>query len=131
MPRSPPVGFVIKIIVNAVALWVAAAILPGIMLGDGDDSTARNVGTALLVGAILGVINVAIKPILAILSLPLIVLTLGLFLVIVNALMLGLLSWLSDQLDLAFHVQDFFWDAVLGAIIVSIVSWAVSIVIPS
>ena len=131
MPRSPPVGFVIKIIINAIALWAAAAILDGITLGEGDDSTARNIGTALLVGAIFGVINIAIKPILSILSLPFIVLTLGLFLVIINALMLGLLSWLSGQFDLAFHVQDFFWDAVLGAIIVSIVSWAVSVVLPS
>ncbi len=130
MPRSPTVGFVIKIIINAIAIWVAAAILNGITLGDSDDSTARNIGTALLVGAIFGVINIAIKPILSILSLPFIVLTLGLFLVVINALMLGLLSWLSDQFNLAFHVQDFFWDAVLGAIIVSIVSWAVSTVLP-
>ncbi len=118
-------GLVIKIAVNAVAIWVAAAILDGIALG-GSDSNAKDIGTALLVGAIFGVINAIAKPILAILSLPLIVLTLGLFLVVINAALLSFLSWLCDKLDLSFHVQDFFWDAILGAIIISIVSWALS-----
>jgi putative membrane protein len=116
----------LRVVINAVALWVAAALLSGIDLGE-DGDVGKTILTALVVGAIFGVINTFVKPILTLLSLPFILLTLGLFLIIVNALMLWFLSWLSDQLDLAFHVDDFFWSAIWGALIVSIVSWALSI----
>ena len=86
--------------------------------------------TALIVGAIFGIVNAIVKPILTILSIPFILITLGLFLIVINALMLGLTSWLADVFDLSFHVADFFWDAVFGAVIVSLVSWAISVVVP-
>jgi putative membrane protein len=63
------------------------------------------------------------------LALPLFILTLGLITLVINALMLLLTSWLADKLDLSFHV-DGFWTAVLGALIVSIVSWALHVVLP-
>lgn len=65
------------------------------------------------------------------LSIPLIVLTLGLFLFVINAFMLSLTSWVSGLLDLDFHVESFFWDAVLGSIIISIVSMVVGALLPS
>jgi putative membrane protein len=120
------VKILLRVVINAVALWVAAWLVSGIELGE-DGDAGRTVITALLVGAIFGIVNAFVKPILTILSLPFVIVTLGLFLVIINAAMLSFTSWLSDQFDLAFHVDDFFWDAILGAIIVSLVSWALSL----
>lgn len=116
----------LRVAINAVAIWVASALLSGIDLGE-DGNVGRTILTALLVGAIFGIVNTIVKPILTLLSLPFIVVTLGLFLVVINALMLSFTSWLADRLDLAFRVDDFFWDAIWGAIIISIVSWALSI----
>ena len=119
----------VRVAINAIALWVAALVVGGITLGD-PDNIGSTILTALLVGAIFGVVNVIVKPILTILSIPFIIITLGLFLIIINALMLGLTSWLADLFDLPFHVNDFFWDAILGAIVVSLVSWVLSFAIP-
>jgi putative membrane protein len=62
--------------------------------------------------------------------LPFIILTLGLFTLVVNALMLQLTSWFAEQLGLAFHVQEFFWDAVLGSIVITFVSMILNLVLP-
>lgn len=74
-------------------------------------------------------VNVIVKPVVKLLSLPLFIVTLGLFTLVVNALMLMLTSWLAKQFDLSFHVDNF-WTAVVGALIISIVSWAVNMVLP-
>jgi len=99
-------NFVIRTIINGIALWIAAFLIDGIEFGQGA-STGETVTTVLLV---------------ALVSLPFIILTLGLFVFIVNALMLWLTSWLSEKLGLAFHVQEFFWDAVLGSLVITFVS---------
>jgi putative membrane protein len=119
----------VRVVINAVALWVAALVVDGITLGEPND-TGTTVLISLLVGAIFGIVNVIVKPILTILSIPFIIVTLGLFLIVINALMLGLTSWLADLFGLPFHVSDFFWDAILGAIIVSVVSWGMSFLVP-
>jgi len=129
VPPSGLVKILIRVIINAIALWVAAWLIAGITLGE-DGDTGNTILTAVVVGVIFGLINTFVRPILTLLSIPFIIVTLGLFLVIINAGMLMLTSWLADQLDLAFHVNDFFWSAIWGAIIVSIVSWALSIAIP-
>ena len=85
---------------------------------------------ALGVAVIFGVLNAVVKPILQVLSLPFIVLTLGLFLIVVNAIMLALTSWLSGVLGLDFHVQSFFWDAVLGSLIISAVGVVTGMMLP-
>ena len=82
------------------------------------------------VAAVFGVVNAVVRPLAQLLSLPFIVLTLGLFLVVVNALMLLLTSWLAGVLGLDFRVDDFWWDAVLGAVIVSAVSMVVGMLLP-
>ena len=114
-------NFVIKTVINGVALWIAALLIDGIEFGRGS-STWETVWTVLLVALVFGVLNTFVRPIAKLLSLPLIILTLGLFVFIVNALMLWLTSWLSEKLGLAFHVQEFFWDAVLGSLIITFVS---------
>jgi len=123
-----------RLLVNAAALLVAAWLLPGITvtaftdLGSGPVSdAARNhqtlstVLTLVVVAAIFGVVNAVVKPVAKLVGLGLIILTLGLMLFVINALMLLLTSWIAGQLGVPFHV-DGFWTAVLGGIILSIVS---------
>ena len=120
-------NFVVKTIANAGALAVAVWLLDKITLTG--DSTGKKVGTLIVVALIFGVVNFLVKPIVKLFSLPLVILTLGLFTLVVNALMLLLTSWLADKFDLSFHVEGF-WTAVLGGLIISIVSWALHIVLP-
>ncbi|MGV9449743.1 phage holin family protein [Streptomyces sp. NPDC003635] len=120
-------NFVVKTIANAGALAVAVWLLDKITLTG--DSTGKKAGTLLLVALIFGLVNSLVKPVVNLLSLPLLILTLGLFTLVVNALMLLLTSWLADVLDLSFHVEGF-WTAVLGGLIISIVSWALNVALP-
>ena len=110
----------IKIGVNAVALWVAALVIPGIHLGEDADQLSNRLLTIVLVALLFGVINALVKPIAMLFSLPFIILTLGLFLLVVNAAMLLLTAWVADQFDIGFTV-DGFWVAVVGALVISLV----------
>ncbi len=123
-------NFLIRVGVNGVALWVAALVLPGINLAEGDVGWGRKLWTIFFVAVIFGVVNAIIKPIAQLLSLPFIVLTLGLFIFIVNAFMLQLTEWVSGWLDLSFSIDQFFWDAIFGAIIITLVSWVLNVVLP-
>ncbi|MET9292167.1 phage holin family protein [Streptomyces sp. NPDC003077] len=120
-------NFLVKTIANAAALAVATWLLKDITLTG--ENTGRKVLTLVLVALLFGVVNFIVKPVVKLLSFPLFVLTLGLFTLVVNALMLLLTSWLAGKLDLSFHVQGF-WTAVLGGLIISIVSWALHVVLP-
>jgi putative membrane protein len=120
------VGILIRVVVNAVALWVAALLIDGIDVTA--ESTAGKIGTLLAVGAIFGLVNAVLKPLALLLSLPLLVVTLGLFALVVNALLFWLIAAISDGLGLEFQV-DGFWSAFWGAIVVSVVSWLLSIVV--
>lgn len=122
-------SFLIKVIVNGVALWLTSLILNGIVFEDTSDTTAL-VLTIGAVGLIFGVLNAVIKPILFVLSLPVMVLTLGLFTFILNAIMLWLTSWVAGWFDLGFYVESFWWDAVLGALIITIISMILNAVLP-
>lgn len=122
-------AIVIRTLVNALALWIAAWIVPGIEFGQNKEWTSV-VGTVVVVALVFGLINALVKPIVHLFSLPLIWLTLGLFTVVVNALMLMLTSWIADSAGLAFHVDGFFWSAVLGAIVISVVSMILNVVVP-
>jgi putative membrane protein len=112
---------------NAVALAAAAWLLAGIRF-TGATSGSAELGDKLVplvvVAAILGVITSVVKPVLKVLSLPFILLTLGLFLLVINALLLLLTGWVADGLDVGFHV-DGFWTAVGGSIVITVVTWAV------
>lgn len=119
----------IKVLVNGIALWLAALVVSGINFG-ADSSLGQKLLTILIVAVIFGVLNAVLKPIVKFFSLPLIILTLGLFTFIINALMLQLTSWFADKLNLAFHVDEFFWDAVLGAIVITFVSMILHMILP-
>jgi putative membrane protein len=118
---------VVWILVNVLALGAAALLFDGITVTGADRS--EQIVTLVIVGAIFGAITSFVKPVIALFSLPVIVLTFGLFLLVINALMLLLTSVIADGLDLGFHV-DGFVTAVLGSIVISIVSALVSIVLP-
>lgn len=119
--------FILTVATNALALWVAIWLIEGITL-TGSNRNDELV-SLLLVGAILGIVNSIIRPIVNFLSLPLIILSLGLMLVVTNALMLLLTSRISGELELGFHVEDF-WTAVLGAIVVSISTMVIDLILP-
>lgn len=110
--------FLLRLLINAAALWVA------IQLVDGIDHRG-SLWSLLFVALVFGVLNTSIRPLLKLLSLPLLILTLGLFIFVINALMLMLTSWVSSLLGLGFYVGGF-WDAFLGGLIVSIVSLLLS-----
>jgi len=113
-------GFIIAVLVNAAALWVAVQLL------DGLDFSGEWYQWAIL-ALVFGVVNAVVKPILKILTLPITVITLGLFLLVLNALMLYLTSWLAGLLGLTFTIGGFL-DALLGAIVIALVgtvlNWA-------
>ena len=112
---------IIQILVNAAALWVAVQITDM-------DWTGAEVWQFLLVAVIFSLVNTFIRPILRIITLPITAVTLGLFLIVINALMLLLTGWISDQLDLGFMVNGIV-PALLGAIVISIVSWVLSLIV--
>lgn len=114
-------GFLLRLLVNAVALWVATQVVTGVHY-EGD------VLPFLVVALIFGVINATLRPLTKLVTCPLILLTLGLFTFIVNGLMLWLTSGLAESLGLGFHV-DSYWAAFLGAIVVSIVSTLLSMTV--
>ncbi|MFD5447004.1 phage holin family protein [Streptomyces sp. NPDC003470] len=120
-------NFLVKTVANAGALAVAVWLLDKITLTGG--STGEKAATLIVVALVFGVVNMLVKPIVRVLTFPLFVLTLGLFTLVVNALMLLLTSWLADVLDLSFHVEGF-WTAVLGGLIISVVSWALNAFLP-
>ncbi|GAA2174008.1 phage holin family protein [Arthrobacter parietis] len=120
--------FIVRVLINALALWVAAWLLPGIEVGSeaatevATNDTVGSVLSYLFVGLIFGVVNALVRPVVSLLSLPLTILTLGLFTIVINAGMLMLTSWLTSFTPIDFVVDDFFWTAILGAIIISLVS---------
>jgi putative membrane protein len=118
---------ILTVLANAIALWVAAVLIDGISFGGEGGGLAL---TVILVAALFGVLNAVVKPVLKLLSLPLVILTLGLFLLVVNALMLSLTSWLAGVLGLEFTVESFFWDAVLGALIISVIGVLTDMLLP-
>ncbi|WHM37709.1 phage holin family protein [Streptomyces sp. BPTC-684] len=120
-------NFVVKTLANAAALAVAIWLVKNITLTG--DSTGKKALTLILVALLFGVVNFIVKPVVKFLSFPLFILTLGLITFVINALMLLLTSWLAGKLDLNFHVEGF-WTALLGGLIISIVSWALNVVLP-
>ena len=123
-------NFLIRTGVNAVALWVAAILLDGIVLAEDDTTFASKFTTIILVALIFGVVNAVVKPIAKVLAFPAIVLTLGLFTFIVNAFLLQLTEWIANPLGLSFVITEFWWDAVLGALVITIVSMVLNWVLP-
>ncbi len=106
---------IIRILINAVSLWAAATLIDGITL-------SSDVVSVLVVAAVFGLVNAFLKPIAQVLSFPLIILTLGLFTLVVNAVMLQITDALTSGINV-----DGFWTAIWGGVVISLVSWALSV----
>src|SRR5262245_37030568 len=116
-------SLIVRLLINALALLAAAWLVPGIHLSAARGSaTTHDWLTLVIVALIFGVVNAIIRPIVLLLTLPLNILTLGLFTFVVNALMLLLTSWIATGMELGFRV-DGFWPALVGALIISVVSF--------
>lgn len=111
--------FLLRLLATAAALWVAELIVPGITY------TGGAIGL-LVVALVFGFVNAIVRPVLKVLTCPLVVLTLGLFIFVLNGLMLWLTSALAQSLGIGFHVAGF-WAALVGAIIVGIVSMVLNL----
>lgn len=121
------VAFLIRVVVVAVALAVAAWLVDGITLGGA--TTWSRVGTLVVVALIFGIVNAILKPVIKVLSCPLYILTLGLFGLVVNALLFWLVGTFSSRIGLPFEVAGF-WPGFWGAIVVTIVGFVLHLIIP-
>ena len=110
----------IRLIINGIALYVATRLVPGLTF-DGQWTTIA------IVAFIFGLVNALVRPLLEVLTCPLVILTLGLFTFVINALMLLLTGWIADQFGLGFHVGGFV-SALVGALVVSVVSFVLTLV---
>jgi putative membrane protein len=115
--ETPPMKLILRVVVNALALGAAAWLVPGIRAG--------SVTSLLLIALVFGVLNALVRPFLKLLSCPLLILTLGLFTLILNAVMLLMTARLGQAFGIDFRV-DGFWTAFLGALVVSVVSVVLS-----
>ena len=106
-------GFLLRLLIAALGLWLASELVPGIVI----EGAWTLLGAALL----LGIVNAIVRPLLVILTLPITVVTLGLFLLVINAATLGLVAWMLDNVTIAG-----FWPALFGAMIVSDTGWLAS-----
>lgn len=120
--------FLITLLVNAVALWVAASIVTGVQVVPYAQDTGAVVATYLLVALIFGLVNTFVGTVLRFLTFPLYILTLGLFSLIVNGALLMLAAWVSGFLGFGL-VVDGFWDGVLGALVLGIVAWLLGLLL--
>jgi putative membrane protein len=122
------VGFLLRAALTGLALWVVTLIVPGISF-IGAESTLAEVGIIFVVAVIFGLVNAIIKPIVQLISIPLYILTLGLFHIVINALMLWITSWITEHTThWGLFIDDFWWTAIWAAIVLSIVSWLLSLV---
>lgn len=128
-------SFIVRVLINGLALWIASWILPGLDISTSAATEAvANTGVSqgtetigivlayLFIGLIFGVVNAFVRPLVSFLSLPITILTLGLFTIVINAAMLYLTSWLSSYTPVNFTIDSFFWTAVLAAIIITLIS---------
>jgi putative membrane protein len=120
-------GLLIRLVINAVALWITTLVVPGINVSG--STATRTVLTILAVAAIFGLVNAILKPIIKVVGCVFYILTLGLIAFVVNALLFLFVDWLSGKLDLPFTI-DGFWPAFWGAIVMTVVSWLLSLIIP-
>ncbi|MBV9320691.1 MAG: phage holin family protein [Mycobacterium sp.] len=121
--------FLIRAAVTGFALWVVTQVVHGISFVGGDTRLQR-LGIIFVVAVIFGLVNAIIKPIVQILSIPLYILTLGLFHIVINAFMLWITAWITGHTThWGLQIDHFWWTAIWAAIVLSVVSWVLSLVV--
>jgi len=120
------IKFLVKVVILAAAFYVLTrfTVLPGLTVDPNENGPLGAFGTYLWIGLLFGLVNALVGPILRLLSLPFVVLTLGLFLLVVNAALLGLTALITDRLQV-----DGFLTALLGGLILAVVGWAADLVL--
>lgn len=119
--------FLLRASLTGLALWIVTLVVNGIRFVGGD-STWQRVGIIFVVAVVFGLVNAVIKPIVQLISIPLYILTLGLIHVVINALMLWITSWITENTThWGLAIDDFWWTAIWAAIVLSIVSWLLSL----
>ncbi|MDX1885132.1 phage holin family protein [Mycolicibacterium sp. 120270] len=122
-------AFLLRVALTGFALWIVTLLVSGIDFV-GRDTTLQRIGIILFVALIFGLVNAIIKPIVQIISIPLYILTLGLIHIVINALMLWITSWITEHTThWGLYIDDFWWTAIWASIVLSIVSWVLSIVV--
>ena len=122
-------AFLLRVALTGFALWIVTLVVSGIDFVGGD-TTVQRIGIILFVALIFGLVNAIIKPIVQIISLPLYILTLGLIHIVINALMLWITSWITENTThWGLYINDFWWTAIWAAIVLSVVSWALSLIV--
>jgi putative membrane protein len=119
---------VLRVVITAVAIWLASLWLDGIEIARAS-STPEQILTVLVIAVVFVLVNAVVRPIVSFLSTPLYILTLGLFILVVNALMLMLTGWLTSFTRWGLTV-DGFWTAVWGALIISVATWVMALLVP-
>ena len=120
----------IRVLINSLALWLTTLIVPGVAVrAFAPGETLQTVLTYLLVGLVFGVVNGVIGNFIRIVAFPIYILTLGLIAIVVNALLLLLVAWLTSFLGFGLTVDGFLWAGVLGAIVLGLLSWIISILL--
>lgn len=124
-------SLLLRACVTGLALWWVTRMVPGIHFVFVDGSTQlERVGIILVVAFIFGLVNAIIKPIVQLFAIPLYILTLGLIHIVINAWMLWITSWITENTThWGLFIDDFWWTAIWAAIVLSIVSWALSLVV--
>lgn len=120
-------GLLVRLLISALALWVTTLLVPGIEV-DGGSTTDKAV-TLVVVALIFGVVNAVIKPLIKVVGCVFYILTLGLFALVVNALLFLLTDRIAGAFNLPFHISGF-WAAFWGAIVMAVVTWAISVLVP-
>lgn len=125
------ISLILRLIINAVGLWLAARLVTGVDIAgvDGGEFTTDTAWRLLLIAVLFTVVNALVKPFVKLLSLPLVILTLGLFTLVINALMLWLTSWLSGLIDGGLTISGF-WAAFWGGLIIAIVNFVLGLIVP-
>jgi len=119
--------FLLKVIINALALWLTTFIVSGVTVVPYAQDTTATVLTYLLVALIFGVVNAVVGTVVRVIAFPLYILTLGLISFVVNALLLLLVSWISGLMGFGLHV-DGFWAGVWGALVLGIIAWLIGLI---
>jgi putative membrane protein len=122
--------FLLRAALTGLALWVVTLFLRPSVDFVGGTNTLQKVGIVFVVGIVFGVVNAIIKPVVQFLSIPLYILTLGLIHIVINALMLWITAWITEHTThWGLFIDDFWWTAIWAAILLSIVSWLLSLVV--
>ncbi|MGV9410208.1 phage holin family protein [Nocardia sp. NPDC003693] len=119
----------LRLLINGVAIWLAAEWVDGIDIKSPEDTTQSKLLAILAVTIVFALVNTLVKPLVSLLSLPFVILTLGLFLLVINALMLWLTAAITNTISYGITVSGF-WAAVLGAIIITLVNWVLGVLVP-